>query len=152
MSRTLALSASSPQLSALPAGFECSLVTGDPDAVCVHAAGELDIATTPSLELALRDALLEARLVVLDLRDLAFIDSTGIHAIVNATIRAREGTRRLVILRGPANVDRAFKLTRTLGQLEFVHADSLGPVCAEASRRRRSGSTPRSPPLRALSR
>lgn len=152
MSRTLALSSSTAELPAVPAAFECSLVNGDPDAVCVHAIGELDIATTPRLELALRDALLMARLVVLDLGDLAFIDSAGIHAIVNASIRAREGARRLVILRGPANVDRLFQLTNTLGQLEFAHADSLGPVCAEASRRRRSGSTRRSPPRRGLSR
>jgi anti-sigma B factor antagonist len=152
MSRTQALSGSTPELSAPPAAFECSSVNGDPDAACVHATGELDIATTPRLELVLRDALLGARLVVLDLRDLAFIDSTGIHAIVNASIRARQGARRLVILRGPANVDRIFKLTGTLEQLEFAHADSLGPVCAEASRRRRSGSKLAAPPMRALSR
>ena len=40
----------------------------------------------------------QARLVVLDLRELTFIDSSGVHAIVSAGIRARKGGRRLVLV------------------------------------------------------
>ena len=43
---------------------------------------------------------MQAQLVVLDLRELAFMDSSGVHAIVNASIRARQVGRRLVLLRG----------------------------------------------------
>ena len=150
MHRTQAVSASTPELSGLPAAFGCSLVNGDPDSACVHVAGELDIATSPELDLVLREALLVARLVVLDLRDVEFIDSSGVHAIVTASNRARTTARRLVILRAPAHVDRIFKLTRTFGRLEFASTDSLGSVCAEASRRWRSNPL-RSPlALRAL--
>jgi anti-sigma B factor antagonist len=135
-----------------PAVFECSPVNGDPDSVCVHVAGELDIATAPGLEVALWDALLATRLVVLDLRDLAFIDSSGVHAVIDASNWARRTARRLVILRGPAHVDRIFKLARAFEELEFARTDSLGPVCAEASRRRRSGLLRSPPALRAFSR
>jgi anti-sigma B factor antagonist len=152
MSPTQAVSAATAEPSELPAVFECSLVNGNPDSVCVHVVGELDIANAPKLEVALREALQAARLVVIDLRDLAFIDSSGVHAIVNASKRARTIARRVAILPGPAHVDRIFKLSRALEELEFDRTDSLGPVCAEASRRRRSG-LPRSPTaLRAPSR
>lgn len=143
---------STPQRSAPPAMFAYSLVNGDPDSACVHVAGELDTVTAPELEVALRDALLLARLVVLDLRDVAFIDSAGVHAIVNANVRARALARRLVVLRGHADVDRIFTLTRTFEQLEFARADSMGSVCAGASRRRRSNALRGAPGLRALSR
>jgi anti-anti-sigma factor len=152
MSPTQAVSASTAEPSELPAVFEWWLVNGDPDSVCVHVAGELDIATASKLEVALREALLAARLVVIDLRDLAFIDSSGVHAIVNASNRARTTDRRLVILRGPAHVDRIFKLARAFEELEFARTDSLGPVCAQASRRRRSGLLRSPTALRASSR
>ncbi|HEY5199069.1 MAG TPA: STAS domain-containing protein [Solirubrobacteraceae bacterium] len=152
MFSTQAASASTAEPSALPVVFECPRVNGDPDSVCVHVAGELDIASAPKLELALREALLLARLVVLDLRDLAFIDSSGVHAIVNASIRAQALARRLVTLRGPENVDRIFTLTGNFEQLEFARADCLEPVCVEPSRRRRSGPVRSPPVLRALSR
>ena len=85
----------------LPPSFACSWTDGGPDAAWVHVAGELDIATTPQLERTLREAQLQARLVVLDLRELAFIDSSGVHAIVNAGIRARQPAAGCSRLRGP---------------------------------------------------
>jgi anti-sigma B factor antagonist len=92
----------------------------DPDTVCVHVTGELDIATAPALGEALEKVLLTARLVVLDLRDVAFIDSAGVHAIVNADACARTHHRRLVILRPLATIDRIFMLTGADEQLEFA--------------------------------
>jgi anti-anti-sigma regulatory factor len=56
---------------------------------------------TPHLELALADGCARARLVVLDLRELAVLDTSGVHAIVNASLHARTDGRRLVVLPGP---------------------------------------------------
>ncbi|HSS57341.1 MAG TPA: STAS domain-containing protein [Solirubrobacteraceae bacterium] len=56
----------------LPPSFACSWTTIAGDAAWMHVAGELDIATTPSLELTLSEA--EAQLVVLDLREVEFMD------------------------------------------------------------------------------
>ncbi|MGI9082213.1 MAG: STAS domain-containing protein, partial [Thermoleophilaceae bacterium] len=55
-------------------------------AAWVYVAGELDVATAPQLEQTLREAQSEARLVVLDLRELTFVDSAGVHVIVDAGI------------------------------------------------------------------
>jgi anti-sigma B factor antagonist len=73
----------------------------------------LDIATTPQLERTLREPRLQARLVVLDLRELTFMDSCGVHAIVDASMRARQVGHRVLLLRGPPGVDRVFTLTGT---------------------------------------
>ena len=91
----------------------------------VHVAGELDIATTPELERALRESYPRGRLVVLDLRELEFIDSSGVHAIVNASLCARQTGRRLVVLSGPPNVDRMFALTGTADGVEIGEVSSL---------------------------
>jgi len=101
----------------------CSWTDGRRDAAWVHLAGELDIATVPQLELTLGMDVLQARLVLLDLRELAFIDTSGVQAIVKASRRAREEGRRLVLLRGPPNVDRLFTLTASSGDLEIGDLD-----------------------------
>jgi anti-anti-sigma factor len=111
----------------LPPRFGCSWTGGGPDGAWVHVVGELDIATTPQLERTLREAQLEARLVVLDLRELVFMDSSGVHAIVNAGIRARQAARRLLVLRGPPNVDRAFTLAGRRDAVEFHDLDPVDP-------------------------
>jgi anti-sigma B factor antagonist len=115
------------RVDALPPTFSCSWTNGGLDAARVHVAGELDIATTPELERTLRETQLRARLVVLDLRELAFIDSSGVHAIVKASIRAGQDGRRLVLLRGRANVDRVFTLTGSSDQLDIGDVDPVEP-------------------------
>jgi anti-sigma B factor antagonist len=112
--------------------FECC-TDGALDAAWVHVAGDLDIATTPRLAQRLSEA--EARLVVLDLRELAFMDSSGVHAIVDASSRARQHGRRLLLVRGPAHIDRIFSLT---GHSDEVETGDLGPVESPAGSRQRS--------------
>jgi anti-sigma B factor antagonist len=107
----------------LPQPFACSWTNGAPDSANVHIIGELDIATTPELQRTLREPQLQAQLVVLDLREVAFIDASGVHAIVNASLRAREIGHRLVLLRGGLDVDRVFTLTGSSGDVEIVDFD-----------------------------
>jgi anti-anti-sigma factor len=114
MPRTLDLADSmAGRTVALRPAFRCWWTDGGDDAVWVHLAGELDIATAPQLERALREPRLRARLVVLDLRELTLIDSSGVHAIVDAGIRACQLGHRLLVLRGPPGVDRVFTLTES---------------------------------------
>ena len=108
----------------LPA-FECSRTEGGLDAALVYVAGELDIATTPQFDRVLRESQCRTRLVVLDLRELAFVDSSGVRAIVDASIRAREVGRQLVVLPGPPNVDRMFALTGSADDVEIGEVSSL---------------------------
>lgn len=89
-------------------------------ATWVRVAGELDLATSPELREALLAAQRDASLVVLDLRDLTFIDSSGIHVIVDAN---RHPHARLVVARGSAWVDRVFTLTRACDHLLMLDLD-----------------------------
>lgn len=110
----------------LPA-FTCALSAGRFGSVSVHPSGELDLATAPLLDKTLREAQFDARVVVLDLRKLDFMDSAGVHVIVDAAERARQEGRRLVVLRGPARVDRVFMLTGTADVLEISDRDPWQP-------------------------
>ena len=78
----------------------------------------------PRLERTLRWAELRARLVVLDLRELTFIDCSGVHRIVGAAIRARRVGNRLILVRGPSQVDRVLALT---GVSAFIEIRDLEP-------------------------
>jgi anti-anti-sigma factor len=106
---------------ALAPPFACFWTKGGLNAAWVQVAGELDIDTSPQLEQTLREPV--AQLVVLDLRELAFMDSSGVHAIVNAGVRARQLGRRLVLLRGPPGVDRVFGLTGSSADVENGYVD-----------------------------
>jgi anti-sigma B factor antagonist len=108
-----------------PPWFECSRTDGSLDASWVRVAGELDIATAPQLERTLPESQSQTRLVVLNLRELAFMDSCGVHAIVNASIRARQIGGRLVVLPGRPNVDRMFVLAGSSEDVEVVEVSSL---------------------------
>jgi len=77
------------------------------------------MASAPQLEHTLGEPQLQAGLVVLDLRELAFIDAAGVRVIVSASIRARQAGRRLVLLRGVPNVDRMFTLAGSTSAIEI---------------------------------
>jgi anti-anti-sigma factor len=100
----------------------------------VHVAGELDVATVPQLDRVLREPQVQARLVVLDLRELEFMDSCGAHALVGHALRARKAGRRLVLLRGRAIVDRMLTLTGCCGDLEIGDMDQVESALAALAR------------------
>jgi anti-anti-sigma factor len=107
----------------LASRFECTWSEGGLNAAWVHLAGELDVDTTPQLEQTLSDPDSQALLVVVDMRELAFMDSSGVHALVNASARARQRGSRLVVLRGPPDVDRVFTLTGNSDDVETGEAE-----------------------------
>jgi anti-anti-sigma regulatory factor len=83
--------------------------------------GGLDIATISVLDGALRAAQVVAALVVLDLSRLEFTDSSGVQLLLAADRYLRdEAGVRLVVIRGPFEVDWLFELLRVDGQLELV--------------------------------
>lgn len=81
--------------------FELVVETAD-GRVVFTPRGELDLATAPELEekilAALRDA---SQAVVLDLRELSFMDSTGVRTIVAAHQTAGETGCDLRVVRPP---------------------------------------------------
>ncbi|MEJ7785962.1 MAG: STAS domain-containing protein [Solirubrobacteraceae bacterium] len=100
--------------------FSCAWSDGGVDAAWVRPVGELDLATSVEFEEALNAAQARARLVILDLRGLTFLDSRGAHLIVEAGLQAALVGRRLVVIRGEAHVQRVFELTGMDKGLEMV--------------------------------
>jgi anti-sigma B factor antagonist len=58
--------------------------------------------------------------MVLDLRGLEFMDSSGLRLVVLADMQAREAGRRFALVRGDETVHRVFEITRMSERLDFV--------------------------------
>jgi anti-anti-sigma factor len=90
-------------------------------AAVIALTGELDLAGAAALEQEL--ARLEGdspRAVVLDLRDVEFMDSSGLRLIAVASQRAKERGGRLALVPGSEQVMRVFEITRMRERLDFV--------------------------------
>jgi anti-anti-sigma factor len=95
--------------------------TRDGDTHVIALAGELDLAGAGMLEDELRRVeATDAGRILVDLRELEFIDSTGVRLIYMADSRARQDGDRLAIRRGPERVHRIFVLTDLADRLPFV--------------------------------
>jgi len=91
--------------------FRCSVHTADGVAT-VKFAGELDMATVPDAEDALTQALTGGcHRIVIDLRDLDFMDSTGITLLVRWDLGARNDGYDMALVKGKAHVHRLLALT-----------------------------------------
>lgn len=89
--------------------------------VVVTASGEIDMSTSPELKEALRDPATEAAAVVLDLREVTFMDSSGLGVIVGQNRRAREeGFHFSVAVEGAEGVRRILELSGLLDVLHVV--------------------------------
>ena len=89
--------------------------------VTISLKGELDLSSVGKVQEELRRVEAEGPAVlVLDLSNLTFLDSTGLRTVVTADERARENGRRLVVVRGPDAVQRVFAFTRLEERLEMV--------------------------------
>lgn len=98
-------------------------------AVVIGVTGELDLASSPALERELeRGVASQAEVVVVDLRQLEFMDSTGLSVLVRAHQRATENGQRFGIVRGPQQVQRLLSLTGVADRLTL--ADSPDELLA----------------------
>ena len=89
--------------------------------VRVTPHGELDMASAPDVELRLRD-LRESGFdrVVFDLRELEFMDSTGLRLVMREHAAARQDGREFALIAGPPAVQRIFEVACVQDQLTFV--------------------------------
>lgn len=95
-------------------------VTGE--VAVVRLTGELDVAGAELLENELRRVAAdhETTGLVLDLRDLEFMDSTGLRLMVLADERARTAGHEFSLVRGKPDVHRVFEITRMVDRLKIV--------------------------------
>ena len=83
--------------------------------------GECDLAQRDALRAGLREVFAAGpEQIVLDLSGLRFIDSTGIHAVIELYKRADRDGVRLVICPGSRQVQRIFDLCGLTAQLPFL--------------------------------
>jgi anti-sigma B factor antagonist len=96
--------------------------------------GELDIASAPSLEGMFQELCQGgARELVLDLSQLAFMDSTGLNAILRCRKLSGEHDCKLGLVPGPRSVQRVFELTHVLDRLPFRDPGEAQPAWPQAS-------------------
>jgi anti-sigma B factor antagonist len=93
---------------------EFSLSNGSVGAIPIVAVrGEVDVESAPALRNALGDVLAtDVPAVVVDLSEVAFLDSTGLGALVAARSTVAESDRRMAVV---CDSDRIIKLFRITG-------------------------------------
>lgn len=102
--------------------FDCRLEAREEGAEAwVIPAGDLDLAAAPeldeSLALALRS---DAERIVIDLRELHFLDSTGLRAIVEAATGDDAG--RVTLIRGNDHIQRVFTISGLVDTMPWREA------------------------------
>lgn len=92
-----------------------------PGRVILSLAGELDMANAELLQQAIDsdDAQREA-MIVLDLQQLQFIDSTGLRIILTALERCRERQQEFAITPGSQQVQRLLRVTGVADHLPTI--------------------------------
>ena len=106
----------------------------------VHVDGELDILTAPKVGAEL-DAIIRRcdGDVVIDLRDALFIDSAGLHILLNARRRLTRAQRRMSVICGEGPVRRVIALARLIETLSVVPSLEQTAPASDPSRAAASG-------------
>jgi anti-anti-sigma factor len=91
----------------------------------VKVAGELDLATVGALHDALAAVEDDEATLVLDLRELDFLDSIGIGELLAAHRRARTAGRHLILLKSPSTpIAQVLATTGVEGEVEVVTSEN----------------------------
>jgi anti-anti-sigma factor len=108
--------------------FRCELEPHR-DVVHIRPIGELDLAAVPVVEAQLTE-LTAAGFVhlVLDLSEVSFLDSSGLHLILTWDAKAREDGSSFELVPGPAPVQRIFDVTCVADRLSFAGAARARPA------------------------
>jgi anti-anti-sigma factor len=99
----------------------------DGDVAVVAARGDIDLSTVAKAAAALDDARAEVRSLILDLREVGFMDTSGLRLIIEEQRRAAESAYRFALIRGPRRVQRLLEIAGLAGDDElFVEARGGG--------------------------
>jgi anti-sigma B factor antagonist len=89
--------------------------------ITLALSGELDLVSAPALARAMEgQPQPDVDLIVLDLRGLDFMDSTGLHAVLRIANATHDAGSRFALIRGPDQVHRLFELTGLAETLRIV--------------------------------
>ena len=76
----------------------------------MSARGDIDLSTLARAVAALDEARAGAGLLVLDLREVGFMDTSGLRLVIEEQQRAAEGGYRFAVVPGPSRVHRLFEI------------------------------------------
>lgn len=89
----------------------------------MSARGDIDLSTLAEAVGALDEVRGGARLLVLDLSEVGFMDTSGLRLVIEEQRRAAEGSYRFAVVRGPRRVQRLFEIAGLEGKQDlFVDA------------------------------
>ena len=91
---------------------------GSAEIVVVH--GEVDLATADAVRAEVRLAFERSDSVVLDLRDVGFMDTQGLAVVIEAQQAAADDGTRFAITRAPDHVHRLFDMIGLTPRLTIV--------------------------------
>lgn len=118
---------SSSTMSGTPSnpGFDLHVERRDSAAI-VRVSGELDITGADVLETRIRELAGDSPdVVVIDLRAVSFMDSTGLRSLLRARAFGTEEGWSLKLIRGPESIHRVLELTRMDDVFDFVDASEF---------------------------
>jgi anti-sigma B factor antagonist len=92
----------------------------DRERITLHVLGEIDIATAGDMEDPLLDLLDSGfETIVLDLREVTFLDSSGIRVLINSHQYAQECAARLSIVVGTSRSREVLELSGAIDHLDI---------------------------------
>ena len=95
--------------------------TDEPYGTRAALTGEIDLSTVDDAEIQLRSAIEHGNgLLAIDLRQVTFLDSSGLRLLLRINKELGDAGRRLIVVQGPRRVARVFELTGAEKQLEVV--------------------------------
>jgi anti-anti-sigma factor len=101
--------------------LQLQVVQLEPGGVQVSVAGFLDLATAPALSRSMLEYMQGGGRIVLDLSQLTFIDSSGLHALLGLAATASHSGASLLISRSlQPQVERVLEVSSALRLLPFA--------------------------------
>jgi anti-anti-sigma factor len=98
--------------------FELQRIVSDSDHTLV-LSGELDMTAAAALQALVVSCVQSRPRLTLDLRQLTFIDSSGIHLILFAQQLCQDKGAELVLIPGPRQVQHVFEVAALVDRLPF---------------------------------
>jgi anti-sigma B factor antagonist len=102
--------------------------------VVVQVSGEIDISSAPRLREAIVGVLAEGRTqIAVDLREVDFLDSTGLGVLVGGLKRARSAGGELRVISTSPRIAKVFAITGLDGIFQIVEQPEDLPVIEEGA-------------------
>jgi anti-sigma B factor antagonist len=104
---------------AAPGNFDVAVERAG-GSLLVMPHGEVDLATVDLIRAAVDSHWQAGEDIVLDLRDVGFMDTSGLRYVLELNDRAKRDSFALRVVRGPSAVQRVFEVSGLAPRLPFV--------------------------------